>query len=125
MISLILNILVFAVAAEHIFIMLLEMFFIQSSVAKRIFNVKKELISKEEVRVMFANQGLYNGFLAAGLIWSFFAPIFMIVPLRIFFLACVIIAAVFGSITANKKILFKQGGLAILAFIILIIKMSM
>lgn len=125
MTSLILNILVFAVAAEHIFIMLLEMFFIQSSVAKRAFNVKKELINTEEVRVMFANQGLYNGFLAAGLIWSFFASKFMIVPLRFFFLACVIIAAIFGSITANKKILFKQGGLAILAVIILIIKMSM
>ncbi|WP_234122536.1 DUF1304 domain-containing protein [Clostridium hydrogenum] len=125
MISLILNILVFAVAAEHIFIMLLEMFFIQSAVAKRTFNIKKELLCKEEVRVMFANQGLYNGFLAAGLIWSFFAPEFMIVPLRIFFLACVIIAAIFGSITANKKILFKQGGLAILAFIVLIASMSM
>lgn len=124
MISLILNILVFAVAVEHIFIMLLEMFFIQSSVAKRAFNVKKELINTEEVRVMFANQGLYNGFLAAGLIWSFFAPKFMIVPLRFFFLASVIIAAIFGAITANKKILFKQGGLAILAVIILIIKIN-
>jgi len=121
MIQVILSILVLAVAAEHIFIMLLEMFFIQASTAKRAFDVDSKLIARKEVRVMFANQGLYNGFLAMGLFWSFFSPEAMIVPLRFFFLGCVIIAAIYGSITANKKIIIKQGGLAILAIIILIL----
>lgn len=70
--QIVLDILVIAVAIEHIFIMLLEMFFIKSSVAKRTFNIDSKLLDKKEVRVMFANQGLYNGFLAAGLFWSFF-----------------------------------------------------
>jgi putative membrane protein len=113
--QIILTILVLSVAAEHIFIMLLEMFFIKSSIAKRTFNLSNELIDKKEVGVMFANQGLYNGFLAAGLLWSFFVPNEMAVDLRFFFLGCVIIAATYGSLTSNKKIIIKQGSLAILA----------
>lgn len=116
----VLDILVIAVACEHIFIMLLEMFFIKSSVAKRTFNIDSKLLDRKEVKVMFANQGLYNGFLAAGLFWSFFMPESMSTQLRFFFLGCVIIAAIYGAITSNKKILIKQGGLAILAIILLI-----
>ena len=114
------DILVFAVAVEHIVIMLIEMFFIKSSIAKRTFNIDSKLIDRKEVQVMFANQGLYNGFLAAGLFWSFFMPEAMSTQLRFFFLGCVIIAAIYGSITSNKKILVKQGGLAILAIILLV-----
>ncbi|MBK1812771.1 DUF1304 domain-containing protein [Clostridium sp. YIM B02505] len=120
MLHYIIVILVFLVAAEHIFIMLLEMFYIKSPVARRTFGVDSKLLERKEVRVLFANQGLYNGFLAAGLFWSFFVPEVMVIPLRIFFLTCVIIAALYGSITANKKIIIKQGGLAILAMIVLI-----
>lgn len=123
MIQNIITILVFLVAAEHIFIMLLEMFYIKSAVAKRAFGVDSKLLERKEVRVLFANQGLYNGFLAAGLLWSFFVPEAMVIPLRIFFLACVIVAALYGSITANKKIIVKQGGLAILAMIALIVSL--
>jgi len=119
--QIVLDILVFAVAVEHIFIMLLEMFFIKSSIAKRTFDIDSKLFDRKEARVMFANQGLYNGFLAAGLFWSFFIPESMSTQLRFFFLGCVIIAAIYGSITANKKILVKQGGLAILAIILLIV----
>lgn len=115
------NILVIAVALEHVFIMLLEMFFIKSVVAQRAFKTDPNLLERKEVRVMFANQGLYNGFLAAGLFWSFFVPEPMATQLRFFFLGCVIVAAIYGSITANKQILLKQGGLAILAMILLII----
>ncbi|ABR34225.1 DUF1304 domain-containing protein [Clostridium beijerinckii] len=118
--QIVLDILVIAVAIEHIFIMLLEMFFIKSSVAKRTFNIDSKLLDKKEVRVMFANQGLYNGFLAAGLFWSFFIPELMSTQLRFFFLGCVIIAAIYGAITSNKNIFIKQGGLAILAIILLI-----
>jgi len=114
------DILVIAVAVEHIFIMLLEMFFIKSSIAKRTFNMDSKFLDRKEVGVMFANQGLYNGFLAAGLFWSFFVPESMSTQLRFFFLGCVIIAAIYGTITSNKKILVKQGGLAILAIILLI-----
>ncbi|GKX68199.1 DUF1304 domain-containing protein [Inconstantimicrobium mannanitabidum] len=121
MIEIILAILICAVAVEHIFIMLLEMFFIQSSVAKKAFDLDSKLLEKKEVGVMFANQGLYNGFLAAGLLWSFVSPAVMVNPLRYFFLSCVIVAAIYGSITANKKIIFTQGGLAILAMIMLIL----
>ena len=115
------DILVIAVVVEHAFIMLLEMFFIKSSVARKTFNIDSELLDRKEVGVMFANQGLYNGFLAAGLFWSFFTPESMSNQLRFFFLGCVIIAAIYGTITSNKKILVKQGGLAILAIILLII----
>jgi len=80
------DILVIAVAVEHAFIMLLEMFFIKSSVARKTFNIDSELIDRKEVGVMFANQGLYNGFLAAGLFWSFFTPESMSNQLRFFFL---------------------------------------
>ncbi|WP_207641243.1 DUF1304 domain-containing protein [Clostridium akagii] len=120
MIEIVLEILVLAVAFEHVFIMLLEMFFIKSSMAKKNFGLDSKLLERKEVVIMFANQGLYNGFLAAGLFWSFFATENMVTPLRIFFLACVIIAAIYGSITSNKKIIIKQGGLAILAMGVLI-----
>lgn len=121
MMGIILAIFICAVAVEHIFIMLLEMFFIKSSVAKKAFDLDAKLLEKKEVGVMFANQGLYNGFLAAGLLWSFISPAVMVTPLRYFFLSCVIVAAIYGSITANKKIIFTQGGLAILAMIMLIL----
>ncbi|MDS0526583.1 DUF1304 domain-containing protein [Clostridium sp. SHJSY1] len=114
------DILVIAVAVEHVFIMLLEMFFIKSSVDRRTFNIDSKLLDRKEVGVMFANQGLYNGFLAAGLFWSFFVPEAMSTQLRFFFLGCVIIAAIYGAITSNKNILVKQGGLAILAIILLV-----
>lgn len=116
-----LPILVFIVAAEHFFIMCLEMFFIESSVANRAFNVDSKLLAKKEVKVMFANQGLYNGFLAAGLCWSLFAAPKIATSLQFFFLACVVIAAIFGALTANKKIILTQGGPAIISLIVLII----
>jgi putative membrane protein len=119
--NIVLDILVIAVAIEHVYIMLMEMFFIKSSVAKRTFNIDRKLLDRKEVGVMFANQGLYNGFLAAGLFWSFFVPVTMATELRFFFLGCVIIAAIFGAITSNKSIFVKQGGLAVLALILMVI----
>ncbi len=58
------------VALEHVFIMILEMFFINSKALKRSFKLPKHLEGDRNVAVMFANQGLYNGFLVAGLIWG-------------------------------------------------------
>lgn len=82
--DIVLAILVLAVAVEHILIMLLEMFFIKSSIAKRAFGMDSKLLDIKEVRVMFANQGLYNGFLGVGLFWSFFVPESIGTQLRFF-----------------------------------------
>ncbi|MBJ3792674.1 DUF1304 domain-containing protein, partial [Bacillus sp. OA1] len=103
-------ILVGIVALEHLFIMILEMFFIDSKVAKRAFKLPKHLEGDRNVAIMFANQGLYNGFLAAGLIWGLVLglnPIGYMVQL--FFVICVVIAAIFGGFTSNKSIIVKQG----------------
>lgn len=117
----ILFILILGSALEQTFIMVLEMFFIQSEMAKKTFGTDPELLSQKQVQVMFANQGLYNGFLAAGLFWSLFSKADLNDSLKFFFLACVIIAAIYGAFTANKKIIVKQGGIAIIAMLLLII----
>lgn len=70
---------------------------------------------QEQTKVMAQNQGLYNGFLVAGLVWSFFAPVAFTFSIRLFFLACVIVAGVFGAATASRKILFVQAAPAALA----------
>ncbi|MDU0812580.1 DUF1304 domain-containing protein [Bacillus siamensis] len=109
------------VALEHVFIMILEMFFINSKAAKRSFKLPKHLEGDRNVAVMFANQGLYNGFLAAGLIWGLILgadPIGHMIQL--FFVICVVIAALFGGFTSNKSIIVKQGLPAVLALIFLL-----
>lgn len=88
---------------------------IEDRTAKRIFNLSDEFIAQPKVKVMFANQGLYNGFLAAGIILG---GAINQIPVIYFFLTCVIIAAIVGAITASKSILFKQGLPAILALIV-------
>lgn len=115
------SILVGIVALEHLFIMVLEMFFIDSNVAKRAFKLPKHLEGDRNVAIMFANQGLYNGFLAAGLIWGLiigFNPIGYMIQL--FFVICVVVAAVFGGFTSNKSIIVKQGIPAVLALVTLL-----
>lgn len=114
----VIDIFIFLAAVEQFFIMFLEMFFMKSKSAKSAFNVDEELLKKKEVRIMFANQGLYNGFLAAGLVWSIFTTT---VEIKLFFLVCVIIAAIYGAFTVDKKILFKQGGLSILSVLLIVI----
>ncbi|MGO3374758.1 DUF1304 domain-containing protein [Brochothrix thermosphacta] len=118
-------ILIMIVAIEHLYILALEMFFSTSKAARRTFGVTEEFIANKQVQSLFANQGLYNGFLAAGLIWGL-----LIVPSAfqfsavVFFLSCVIIAAVYGGLTANKGILIKQGSPAILALIVTLIALG-
>nr|MDF9460287.1 DUF1304 domain-containing protein [Bacillus pumilus] len=116
-------ILVGIVALEHIVIMLLEMFFMESKMAKRSFKVSPEHLQKDpNVKVMFANQGLYNGFLAAGLIWGLILGSNTVgYMIQLFFILCVIIVAVFGGVTSNKSIIIKQGVPAPLALIALIL----
>ncbi|MFZ7108223.1 DUF1304 domain-containing protein [Avibacterium avium] len=109
------TLLLYFVAIEHFYILYLEIFAIESKSAKRIFNLEERFITQKKVKVLFANQGLYNGFLAAGLI---FAQLTQNVAMIYFLLGCIIIAAIFGAATArNHSILIKQGLPAILAFI--------
>lgn len=119
--EIIVALLVGIVALEHLFIMILEMFFINSKVAQRAFKLPKHLEGDQNVAIMFANQGLYNGFLAAGLIWGLILgnnPIGYMIQL--FFIICVVVAAIFGGLTSNKSIIVKQGLPAILALLALL-----
>ena len=119
--TLLLSILVLIVALEHLFIMWLEIT-LPSPRAARAFNISLEKLQQPEIRTLFANQGLYNGFLAAGLIWSLIWSLFaapdLARPLQAFFLGCVITAALFGAYTSSKKILWVQGAPALLAFLV-------
>jgi putative membrane protein len=97
------------VAVIHVYILVLEMFLWQTPRARAAFGTTKEFA--EESAPLAANQGLYNGFLAAGLVWALIAggaggPVGY--PAAVFFLACVIIAGIYGTITASRRILFVQ-----------------
>jgi putative membrane protein len=100
------------VALEHIYILVLEMFLWTKPAGLRAFGLTAEFA--EQTSVLAANQGLYNGFLAAGLIWGLMLKEdgFRI---KVFFLSCVIIAGIFGGITAKPSILFVQAAPALIA----------
>ena len=115
------KILTLIVAIEHIYILWIEMFSWET-VGKKVFGKSLPEEIFKPTKGLAANQGLYNGFLAAGLIWSFFiSNSEWAFNIRVFFLGCVIVAAVFGAITASKSILVKQGIPAILAMIFVLI----
>ena len=97
------NLLTGVVALEHVGIMVLEMFFWDHPVGRRIFNMTPEVSAVS--RVLAANQGLYNGFLAAGLFWGLARGDGRI---KVFFLVCVAIAGIFGGLTAKTSILVTQ-----------------
>jgi len=92
------------VALIHLYILVLEMFLWTKPAGRRAFGLTPEFA--EASKVLAANQGLYNGFLAAGLMWSLLpgAP----AGIEAFFLACVLLAGVYGALTASRKILFVQ-----------------
>ena len=97
--------LVALVAIEHIYILVLEMFLWTKPRGMNAFGLTPEFA--EQTAVLAANQGLYNGFLAAGLIWSLLRKNDQF-PLQVFFLGCVVVAGLFGAATASRKILFVQ-----------------
>lgn len=93
------------VALLHLYFLVLEMFLWVTPYGRRVFGLTAEFAAAS--RVLAANQGLYNGFLAAGLLWGLYlGPAGQ--GVRIFFLGCVIVAGVFGGFTANRKILLVQ-----------------
>lgn len=109
------RLLVFLVAIEHIGILILEMFFWNHPIGQRIFGMTPEVSSASAV--LAANQGLYNGFLAAGLLWGLFSDNRSV---QLFFLGCVVAAGVFGGLTAKTSILFTQALPALVALILVI-----
>ncbi len=107
-------VLVALVAVEHLYILVLEMFMWTKPRALKVFGMTKEVA--ETSKTLAANLGLYNGFLAAGLLWGLFHPNAMIgEQVQIFFLSCVLVAAIYGGMSAKRSILIVQGVPALLA----------
>lgn len=115
MVKLLANTLTFLVAISHVGILILEMFFWNHPVGQRIFAMTPEVAESSAVLAM--NQGLYNGFLAAGLFWGLLSNR---VDVKVFFLCCVVIAGIFGGMTAKTSILFTQGLPALIALMLVV-----
>jgi putative membrane protein len=94
-----------AVALLHLWFLVLEMFLWTTPYGRRVFHLKEE--QARQSAPLARNQGLYNGFLAAGLAWGLF-PGPHAHGVQLFFLSCVVIAGVFGALTANRVILWAQ-----------------
>jgi putative membrane protein len=94
------------VAALHVYFLVLEMFLWATPVGQKAFGRTAE--EQESTKVLAANQGLYNGFLAAGLVWSLIGNSATALPIRTFFLGCVVVAGIYGGLTASRKILIVQ-----------------
>jgi len=107
------TVLIVLVALLHLYFMLLEMYFWDKPLGLRTFGIKPDYA--KATKSLAANQGLYNGFLAAGLIWGLSAGATG-QSIKLFFLACVIVAGIFGALTANRKILFIQAIPGVIAF---------
>jgi putative membrane protein len=103
--SLVANAVVALIALLHVYILVLEMFLWDKPQGMKAFGLTPEFAAA--TKVLGANQGLYNGFLAAGLFWGLFlgAPGH---DIKIFFLLCVLVAGLYGAATASKRILFIQ-----------------
>lgn len=113
------RILVALVALEHVWFALLEMVLWTRPLGRKTFGTSDEFARESAPLAM--NQGLYNLFLVAGLAWSLVAPAGIARPVSLFFLACVVIAGVFGGITVNKRILFLQAGPAAIALALVLL----
>lgn len=101
------------VAALHLYFLTLEMFLWQKPLGLKTFGMSKDQAAL--TAVLAENQGLYNGFLASGLIWSFFLPGVWAFQLRLFLLACIFVAGIYGGFSANKRIIFVQALPALIA----------
>lgn len=107
------------VALEHFYILVLEMFLWTKPKALKVFGLSKE--EAENTKTVAANLGLYNGFLAAGLMWGLIHPDASIgMQVQVFFLLCVLVAAIYGCVTAKKSILFVQGLPALIALLLVL-----
>jgi putative membrane protein len=107
---------VVVIAALHLWFLALEMFFWDKPLGLRTFGMSAEEAALTKPLAM--NQGLYNGFLAAGLLWGLIAGDAVI----LFFLACVIVAGVFGALTASRKILWVQAVPGLIALLLVLLR---
>jgi putative membrane protein len=114
------DILVALVAALHVYFLALEMFFWTRPLGLKTFRNTPEKAA--DSAVLAANQGLYNGFLAAGLIWGLLqtVPAFAL-QIKIFFLLCVVVAGVYGAATVSRRILMVQAAPAAIALVLLLL----
>ncbi len=110
--NLLAQILVLLVALLHAYFLVLEMFLWTTPTGRRVFGLDAEFA--EQSKALAANQGLYNGFLVAGLVWGLVADR---TDVQVFFLLCVVVAGVYGAATVNRRILFVQAVPAVLALL--------
>jgi putative membrane protein len=110
------QILVALVALLHAYFLVLEMFLWTKPTGRRAFGTTQE--QAEQSKVLAMNQGLYNGFLAAGLLWGLVTGD----AVTIFFLGCVIVAGVFGALTASRKILWVQAVPGVIALLLVLLR---
>jgi putative membrane protein len=116
--AMIANVLVALVAVLHVYFLVLEMFLWTKPLGLKTFRNTQE--KANDSAVLAANQGLYNGFLAAGLLWGLFHPTPAVAfQIKMFFLLCVIVAGAYGAWTVSRRILFVQALPAALAVIFL------
>lgn len=100
------NISVGFVACLHLYFLILEMFLWDKPYGRKVFGLSPEYATAS--KSLAANQGLYNGFLVAGLVWGLSLGVAGS-SIKLFFLGCVVVAGVYGAFTANRKILWFQG----------------
>jgi putative membrane protein len=106
------NVLIALVALLHVYFLVLEMFLWDKPFGRRTFGLTPEFATAS--KALAANQGLYNGFLAAGLVWGLCLGAAG-TSVKVFFLVCVVVAGVFGALTVSRKILFVQAVPALVA----------
>jgi putative membrane protein len=110
------DIVVGLVAALHLYFLVLEMFLWDSPTGHRTFGLEPAFAT--ESKTLAANQGLYNGFLAAGLVWGLVADK---TDAKLFFLACVIVAGAYGAATVSSRILVVQALPALVGFVLVLV----
>ena len=119
--ALIANILLILVAVLHLYFLVLEMFLWTKPVGLKAFGLS--LSKAQDSKKLAMNQGLYNGFLAFGLLYGFFCPSPQIgIQFKIFFLVCIVVAGVFGALTVSKKILYIQAFPAIICLLFIFLR---
>ena len=112
------GLIVLLVALLHVYFLILEMFLWDKPAGLKAFAQTKEQASN--TKVLAANQGLYNGFIAAGLLWGVIQGSDGY-DFKVFFLSCVIVAGVYGAMTASRKILFVQAAPGLLGLLLVIV----
>ena len=110
---------VWAVALLHVYILVLEMFLWTRPRGRAAFGLTEEFA--QATKALAGNQGLYNGFLAAGLVWGAVASSPVAFPARVFFLVCVAVAGAYGAATASRRILFVQTVPAVIALVLVLL----